>query len=278
MILPDFDERDYHAHEALSSTGARKLLPPGTPARFHYERQHPKAPTEAMILGKAAHRLTLGAGARIEVADYPDFRTKEAREWRDGVLAADSVPLLADSDKWRRVQGMKAALDADPIYRRLFDPDRGRPEVSLFWLEGDVPCRARFDFLPDPIDGRRLVIPDYKSTSKLAHPLEFARSAAEYGYPMQDDFYRRGARALIDQDPAFVFVVQETEPPYLVSFVQVRPDDQRLAEARNDLALSIFAACTAADQWPGYGSEVHQLDMPAWWRIQSEDILEGALS
>lgn len=278
MILPDLDERDYHAHPALSSTGARKLLPPSTPARFHHERQHPKPPTESMILGKAAHRLALGTGARVEVADYPDFRTTEARQWRDGVLADDAVPLLANSEKWQRVQGMKAALEGDPIYRRLFDPERGTPEASLFWDEAGVPCRARLDFLPHQTGRRRLVIPDYKTTAKSAHPVVFARTAAEYGYPQQDDFYRRGVRALLDSDPAFVFVVQETEPPYLVSFVQVRPDDQRLAADMNDIALRVYAECAAADQWPGYGTQVHQLDMPTWWRIQSESLIEGALA
>jgi len=276
-IITDLPEGEYHAHPALSSSGARKLLPPSTPARFHYERQHPKPATEAMILGKAAHRLALGTGARIEVADYPDFRTKEAQAWRDSVLAADAVPLLAGSDKWHRVKGMKAALEADPIYRKLFDPERGTPEVSLFWDEGDVPCRARFDFLPHQADGRRLVIPDYKTTTKSAHPIEFARAAAEYSYPQQDDFYRRAARALLDPDPAFVFVVQETNPPYFVSFVQVRPDDQQLAEGMNGVALRIFAECTAAGQWPSYGTQVHQLDMPTWWRIQSENLIEGVL-
>jgi hypothetical protein len=40
---------EYHARPELSSSGARKLLPPHTPAQFAYERRHPQAPTDEMV-------------------------------------------------------------------------------------------------------------------------------------------------------------------------------------------------------------------------------------
>ena len=36
-LIPSMPEVEYHAHPALSSTGARKLLPPSTPARERAE-------------------------------------------------------------------------------------------------------------------------------------------------------------------------------------------------------------------------------------------------
>ena len=53
------DEADYHADPvpggSLSCSGAKKLL--ACPARFAYDREHPPAPTPAMELGTAAHKL-----------------------------------------------------------------------------------------------------------------------------------------------------------------------------------------------------------------------------
>lgn len=275
-LILDMPERDYHAHPALSSTGARKLLPPSVPALFDYERKHPRKPTAAMLIGKAAHRLALGVGSAIQVADYPDFRSKEAREWRDAVIDADEVPMLEGSDDLANVRGMAAALKDHPDFPRLFDPERGDPEASLFWTDpaSGVECRARLDFLPHRQDGRRLIVADYKTTSDL-DPSSFARDAATYGYPMQDEFYLRGIRELdIDPNPAFVFVAQMRRPPYLVAVRQIPDQDRHLARARNDAALRIYAECTASGHWPGYEG-VQRLDMPAWWRIQTEDLIDS---
>ncbi len=267
-------EADYHAHPALSSTGARRLLHPGCPALFDHERRHPMTPTKAMMEGRATHREVLGIGSTIELGDYPDFRTKEAQEWRDAVEATGSVPMLRDGKAWRNVRGMRDALRAHPIFPRLFDPERGDAEASAFWADPEtgIECRARFDFLPHRQEGNRLVIPDYKRAEKV-DPDGFARSAATYGYPMQADWYLTAAKALgLDADPAFVFVTQMPEPPYLVAVHQVPPDDMVLAAGRNRVARRTFAQCTESGEWPGWPG-VNQLDMPTYWRIQSDAIL-----
>ena len=42
--------------------------------------------------------------------------------------------------------------------------------------------------------------------------------------------------------------------------------------------MTTYKACTEADHWPGY-DEVTALPMPAYWRIESEGLIdEGATS
>ena len=53
-VIFDMPEVEYHRHPALSSTGARRLLRPSCPALFDWERKHPRPPTKAMRLGRAA--------------------------------------------------------------------------------------------------------------------------------------------------------------------------------------------------------------------------------
>ena len=53
----DIPAEDYHRDPvpggSLSSTGARKLLPPSCPAKFRYEQDNPPTPTAALDFGQA---------------------------------------------------------------------------------------------------------------------------------------------------------------------------------------------------------------------------------
>ena len=275
-VIFDMPEVEYHRHPALSSTGARRLLRPSCPALFDWERKHPRPPTKAMRLGRAAHRELLGVGSEIVTSgEWDSFRKKDAQQWRDDAEAAGLIPLLEGSPELEAISGMRSRLEGHPTYGRLFDAERGDAEVSAFWTDPrtGVQCRARFDFLPQPVDGRRLIVADYKTTTD-PEPGAFARDAAKYGYPMQADWYLRGVRALdLDDDPQFVFVAQSTTPPYLVSVTYLTADDLHLAHHRNRIALNTFRACTESDHWPGY-DDVTALPMPTYWRIESEELID----
>lgn len=266
---------EYHAHPALSSTKARLLMPPSCPALFRHAQLHPTPPTPAMKLGSAVHREVLGIGTDIEVSDkWPNYRKQDAQDWRDTVTAEGRIPMLAH--EYASVKAMKDALHTHPVFRTLFDRERGDAEVSLFWTDREtgVPCRARLDFLPHPVKGRRLVIPDYK-TCRSAEPSAFGRAAAELGYAMQADFYQRAAVAAgLDKAPAFVFVAQEKTPPYLVQPIQLARDVLELAHRMNTAALHRYAACLETDMWPGYSPGVAEAPLPIWWSRTVEDLLE----
>ena len=79
------DEATYHGDPvpggSLSSTGARKLLPPSCPALFRWQQDHP-VHKDVFDFGSAAHRLVLGAGPEIALLDYDNMRTKAAQEER----------------------------------------------------------------------------------------------------------------------------------------------------------------------------------------------------
>lgn len=252
---------------SLSSSGARKLLPPSCPARFRHERDHPPASTPSMERGTAAHRLVLGTGAEIVQIAAADWRKKDAQDERDKARADGKVPLLAA--EYRKVQDMAAALRAHPWGSALFDPGRGRPEQSLFWQDAvaGIWRRARLDWLPDA-DGRsRLVLVDYK-TSASADPDSIAKSVYTFGYYMQADWYLDGVRALgISDDPAFVFVFQETAAPYLVNVIQLDWPALRSGHERNRIAIERYRDCMSSGIWPGYNPDIRDIptiSLPPW--------------
>jgi hypothetical protein len=269
----DLTEEAYHADPvpggSLSSTGARKLLPPSCPALFKWERDNPPGPKRTFDIGHAAHKLVLGAGAPLAVIDAADYKTKAAREERDAAYADGATPLL--QHEYEQVQAMAAGLRAHPMARTLFDPERGTPEQSMFWVdsESDVWCRARLDWQPHPRNGR-LICPDYK-TAASANPLHLQRAVHNFAYYIQAAWYLNGLATLgIADDAAFVFVAQEKEPPYLVTVFEV--DDEALALGRKQArdALRTYAECTATDRWPGYSDDVELISLPPYVIRQHE--------
>jgi hypothetical protein len=264
-IYAGMPEVVYHADPALSASGAKRLLPPSCPALFRWWADHPQPHKPAFDLGHAAHQLVLGAGPTLRSFPYDDWRTKAAREARDEAYAEGVVPLL-EAD-YQRVIDMAAVIAEHPVASALFDPDHGRPEVSLFARAGlDGPMlRGRLDWLPEHRGGR-LIVPDYK-TCRSAEPEAFARACADLGYHQQAAWYLDLVTALDlagDERPAFVFVAQEKEPPYLVTVAEPDPVALRWARDRNEQAIDLFAACTASGEWPGYANDVVSLPLPAW--------------
>lgn len=264
---------DYHADPvpggSLSSTGARRILPPGCPAQFDYDRHHPPETKPHFDVGHAAHLLVLGAGTEMVVVPYENWTTKAARTARDEARAEGLIPVLIPQHE--QVCAMAAALRAHPFAGLLFDHERGRPEASLFWVDAQtgVWCRARFDFLPDRIPGARMIIPDYKTAAAVDIDA-LSRSCATWGYHQQDAWYRAGAQALdlAADDCRFVLVCQAKDPPYLVTVIEMDHVAQRLGQQLNRQALQLYARCQEAKHWPPHAEDVVSINLPAWYENQ----------
>jgi PDDEXK-like uncharacterized protein DUF3799 len=262
-IYPDVPEDVYHALPSLSASGAKLLLPPSAPAVFHYRRQHPEHRRE-YDLGHAAHKKVLGAGADIVVVDAADYKTKAAREARDGAYAAGKVPLLPHEDA--QTDEMAAAVMRHAVAGALFAAGRGEPEQTLIWRDEatGVMRRARLDWMTR-LGGGRLLIGDLKSAARAA--VEFLPKVVhDFCYYQQAAWYLDAVRALGlgDESADFVFVFVEKTPPYLVQLARL--DDQALAigAARNRQALEIFRDCQASGIWPGYDTDIAVIGLPAW--------------
>lgn len=267
-VVNDLPDADYHAHGALSSSGARTLLKPGGPALYAWRRAHPEPHKSAYDLGHAAHLQVLGAGPRVLVVDAADWRTKAAKEARADAYEQGAVPLLLA--QYEDVRAMAEALRNHPLAGPLLDRDRGTAEQSLFWTDRatGVPCRARIDWRTQLADGRTVVV-DYKTTTSAA-PDALARSVATYGYHVQGAFYLDGARAvgLADEHAVFLLIAQEKTPPYLPVVRQLDAAAMRIGHAEARRAREIWRDCTEAGVWPGYPAEAEFLSLPTWFENQ----------
>lgn len=265
----DIPAEVYHADPvvggSLSSTGARAMLPPSCPARFHYDREHGTPTRKVWEIGSAAHKVVLGAGPKLVLVDKPRWDTNEVKAQIADIRAAGDIPLKKPEHE--AVHAMAAAIREHPYAGRLFSPDAGRPEQVLVWQDKEtgVWCRALIDFLRYSLPGSRLLVPDYKSCVS-AEPGKFARAMGDHGYHVQLAWYLAGVRALgLGDDLAVgLLVAQEKNPPYLVTVVQPDPTAMRMGEIRMREALRLFAECTASGRWPGYSDDVVLAELPPW--------------
>lgn len=266
-IYDDMPEDAYHADPvpggSLSASGAKLLLPPSCPALYRYRRDHPKT-SAAFDYGTTAHKLILATGPKIDIINAPDWRAKAAQDARKASHAAGNVPML--SADFCEVVAMESAIRAHPLARALFDPEFGKAEQSLFWIDEDTGIwrRARLDYLPERIAGRRLVIGEYK-TAAAVDPESIRKAVANFAYHQQSAQYIDGVRALgLDDDPAFLFVFQMKTEPYLVTVAELDDVAIQVGRARNRLACEIYRDCREANVWPGYSSDIELISLPPW--------------
>ncbi|GAB3817787.1 hypothetical protein GCM10027605_69070 [Micromonospora zhanjiangensis] len=282
----DVYHRDPVPGGSLSSTGARKLLPPSCPALFKHWLDTGDEPKAAWDIGTAAHKLVLGVGPELVRIDADEWRTKAVKEEVAAVRARGAVPLRPAD--WDTVHAMAAKLREHPVATALFTP-RGRPdvgpdgagqaEVTVVWQDQrtGVWCRALIDYLPyftlhrdgqpavAPAYPGRLLLPDYKS-GRSAAPDKLGRTIADFGYHVQLAWYLMGLRAVgyARDDAQALLVVQETRPPYLVTVCQPDRDAMLLGALRCRQALDVYAECTASGRWPGYADDVVLAELPPW--------------
>lgn len=269
----------YHADPvpggSLTSSGARMLTPPNTPAHFRWWVDNPRTEsTDAFDLGHAAHRLILGKGEELAVVDAKDWRTKAAQEAKRAARDAGQVPLLPP--QLEAAQGMAAAVFEHPWARVLLAPGSGDPERTVVWRDQrtGVMRRCCVDWLRHPTAGRRLFVVDVKTCDR-ADPRSVGKAVATYGYHQQGAWYLDGVRAA-DLDPAgdavYVLVFVETRPPHLVHVVQLGAEALRWADQLNDTAIDLYAECSRTGVWPGYpADDIPVVDMPRWAQPPSLD-------
>jgi len=257
---------------SLTSSGAVKLLPPGCPAKFHYERRHPLPPKDVLDFGSAAHRYVLSAGADVVEVKYDSWRTNAAKEQKAKAHADGKIPLLTGD--LVIVKAMAAKLREHPMAAALLSPGRGKAEQTIVWQDGPtgVWSRALVDHLPHATGGR-FILGEYKTTTD-ASPEGCAKAMWNYSYHQRADWYLRGARRVLG-DAALILIFQEKSPPYLVHCTEPDPIALRHGCDRNDEALEIYARCTAENRWPGHGddNDITPLSLPDW--IHNRYLREG---
>lgn len=240
-----------------------------TPAHAFWEATHGGAErSDSLDLGWLVHLAVLEPdryAAEIVVPPKVDRRTKAGKalwaEWE----AAHPAAMLVDEGQQAKVDAIRSSLLGHPTaWEFLSGP--GSNELSLVWEESNTACKARIDRVGKI--GEWAVVGDLKTTRNAAlRAVE--RDIHAYGYHIQAAHYLAGLEALAPQPPGnprrrFVWLVVETEPPYLTAVYEI--DDSALdeGEARRQRALRAWRTCRESGVWPGYPDGIELASLPPW--------------
>lgn len=274
---------EYHGDPAprpsLSSTLAREII---NHSPLHAWTKHPRLnpmlePVEKKTfdIGRAAHRLTLGAGGDY-VAIPPDIlasngaaSTKAAKEWIADARADGMTPLKAEEvDLIGRI--------ADSVRGKLADMgmeiDPARSEATVLAEIDGCPVRARIDNAPV---GKPYLL-DLKTTTD-ASPDGCVRAVAGYGYDVQAAHYLSAWEAATGERRRMRFVMVEKEPPFEVGVVELYAETGADADWMDDAngkvahARSLWLEGITKNCWPGYPAQVAIIGAPGWYRQKWEN-------
>lgn len=250
-LSAEYQSRRLTPTRPLSYSGIKILLEK-TPLDFV---SPPKQKTKALTMGQIVHKIALGKGEQFEVSPYDDYRTKDAKAWRDDCLGNGIIPIKQDEYD-------EAKSCADVVIERIktaLDGAAYQTEVPMFWKEGDTWFSAMMDVWCEELG----IVIDPKTTSAIH---QFEREISKWGYHIQSALYRRGLDALRPSNAGrhqFKLLPVSTSAPYLTRLISISEGWRTGAEMDIEYAKGIFEDCMATGVWPGYANE-EIMDEPSW--------------
>lgn len=256
---------EYEQWEAVRNS-MLKVINKQSPAHAREYMDNPKPPTDALAFGSLLHCKVLEPetfDSLYIVSPQVDKRTKAGKAtWAEFQEKAEGRIVISEGWDIQSRAMAKAAFVHEDAKQFV---NNGEPEVSILWTDTEtgLRCKARLDYVHWDMS----VIVDLKST-KNAQSNAFARDAFFYGYHQQAAFYRDGLNILKHNEPSFVIVPFEKEPPYVVACYEW--DDISLLVGRKAYrkALDIYAKCIESDIWLGY-TDLNYLSVPKWAAMEA---------
>lgn len=257
---------DYLLHHGLSSGKLHVLL---TQSPFHALHDAGGEPSEGSDTGIAIHDGLLEGVDRLVPIAFDDYKKQAARDARDAARADNKIPILE-----RKLSQIQAATDAAKRYVASSEIagvfERGKPEQTIIWQEGEIICKAR----PDWLTNERDIVLHVKTTQGSAEPSSWIRNQlVANGYDVAHAFYERGASTAIGIPFGLqsIFLVIEQNPPYGCSLIALAPAMMDLASRKVERAIATWQQCRANEAYPCYPSRICYAEPMAWQMADEEE-------
>jgi exodeoxyribonuclease VIII len=257
----DLESSKYHSRPEISAHGLHLI--DKAPAYYRFAQDHPKEDHDAYRFGRLVHLAVLEPekwDSSVIVSEGFDRRTKAGKAAAELFEAQSAGKEICTPAENAIIQRITDNVYNHPSAGKLLG-EIGNVEPSLFYTQKDtgVKCRARPDFIL-----HKGIIVDLK-TSQSADAGTFTRDAINYRYHVQAAMYLDAARSCELKAEAFVFIAVEKKAPYLVQVFEA--SDEFIDAGRHEMLQNLMAYkdCVAANNWPGYSTEVETLNLPKWY-------------
>lgn len=255
---------------SLDNSIAKALLK-GCPRRawWLHPRLNPRyaAPpsTSRQIQGTVAHYELTGKGKAYRIVEADDYKSKVARAERDGIEVSGLVPIVRP--QYEAVRGMILELRRvlpDIDGGTAFNSEFGEMEACALAMDArGCWIRCLIDFYGHAVPSG-VTAWDYKTVSGDANPYSIMAHATASEWAMQAAFQDRVLTTLrpnLAGKISYRFLVQEVEPPYLVSIAAPSASALELSRRKVDFAITRWARCLRENDWPGYTTNIVEFNL-----------------
>ena len=198
--------------------------------------------------------------ARYAMSIYDEFRTKEAKSWRDE-MEAEGRQVLKEAE-FDAAQAQLRAIKSKPEAASLIN---GAQFQIAFRHETAYPFASKglIDILPN--DGETIVDLKTCEPSALESKRSLARHIFDWGYHIQAGAYCEGmAIASGIERTQFKFIFVTSKPPFRVAVVSLPfPAISYGADLYRNGAKR-FAECLESNEWPSIWDGEVEIDLPEY--------------
>lgn len=241
--------RNYHKRPEWSYSSMKKIIDSGIDYAVAAKLGMLGEPSSPYIdLGQLAHMLVLGGEDTFAISEYPDFRTKAARDWRDEQIA-DGKNIITQ-EQFNSVTHIVENIENHPFSAEfLFDEDvKHEHEMFAKTAEG-IGLRGKAD-ATKLMNRDAAAVVDIKSTAQFD---KFKKAASWNHYDLQAATYTLIAASSLKVDPSlvnFYFCVAETVAPFRVQYLHASPEFVEAGERK--LRRCIDAIVEFGDKEPSF--------------------------
>ena len=215
--------------------------------------------TDKMRFGSLVHALCFSpaqVAADYVMAPYDDWRTKEAKEWKQE-KEASGVEVVKEAE-WQRAEEMKDAIMESEYIFSLGACDY---EVAAFGKIGETIIKGMIDIMPH--SGNKLV--DLKTTGSIGDEKDLQRQIYNMGYHWQAALYLDLVNGITGQSRTeFEFLFVEDQHPYEMAVVGLSENFiQKGREGYMNAVAKWQDAVSSKKFLPSHPNPL-VLDAPAW--------------
>lgn len=210
------DKVNYHKRPEWSYSSMKKIIDSGIDYAVAGKLGMLPEPQSPYIdLGQLAHMIILDGEDTFAISEFPDFRTKAAREWRDEQLAAGKN--IVTSEQFAAATEMVKNIENHPHTPKYLIGKDIKHEQEMFSSTAEgIKLRGKADAIR--LVNTAAIVTDLKTTAQFD---KFAKNAYWSHYDLQAAVYSLIAASHLGIDPNLVnyyFCVAETVVPYRVQY------------------------------------------------------------
>jgi len=255
-IVHPISAAQYRAHPAINVSALKAFSRSPAHALAGFEEE--KETTEAMNIGSLLDHKVLGTDYLFTTSPYDDFRTKEARAWRDETR--DRGVTVFKQEEIETVEKMVASIRAHPVAAELLFNQAGRSQVGIFGEFDGCERKGLIDRVPDTMQ----VLVDLKKT-RDASKAGFRRQIGQLRYDVQAAYYRDLWRDITGETREWQWVCVEDFEPYAVAVYQLDRESCEVGSRTWQSWIRQWMACEDTDSWPMYnGDSASMISSPTW--------------